>query len=79
MGVLPTEFVVGIPLSRAVGSNVPFTVLGLAAMGCFVVGGWRVLEWRCPQCGEQFHHRNGWTNTLTRKCLHCGLPKRAPA
>jgi hypothetical protein len=34
----------------------------------------RAATFRCPRCGNFFHHTYGSHNPLARKCLHCGLP-----
>lgn len=54
--------------------------IGLAVIVGGFVGGifcaFRVLNIRCPSCSRQFYvrgHLFGYTNTLTRSCLHCGL------
>ena len=32
--------------------------------------------WRCPKCNKPFHIDFGRiVNPLTKKCVHCGLPK----
>jgi hypothetical protein len=37
-----------------------------------------VLSFKCPRCNNLFFRQRFWKNGLTKKCLHCGLPKWTP-
>jgi hypothetical protein len=37
------------------------------------------IRWRCPRCGEPFHSTTWAYNGFARRCMHCHLPKWAPA
>jgi hypothetical protein len=66
------------------------TVIFCAAaiwMLAFAISGYRKSNFQCPRCGEMFFRkfddrpwRMAWQhNPFARKCMHCGLPKWAPA
>ena len=80
--VIPAELIIGIPLSKFLSSSVPFTAVGLIALGAFAASGIAVGRFRCPRCGKLFTARvkketvfdDMWyRNPFTSKCLHCGL------
>jgi hypothetical protein len=63
-------------------STVVFIVWAIAS----VAAGQRLMNWKCPRCGnvfcggaKAFDRPNAWFNWLflPRNCLHCGLPKFA--
>jgi hypothetical protein len=37
------------------------------------------VRWRCPRCGKPFHSTTWGHNGFARRCMHCHLPKWAPA
>jgi len=44
-------------------------------VGAWGLSGLRLGLFRCPACGKCFHLTSWLTNILSRRCLHCGLPK----
>jgi RsiW-degrading membrane proteinase PrsW (M82 family) len=37
---------------------------------------WRMVKWRCPRCGREFHQTsvlNRWNVYFQDSCAHCGL------
>ena len=44
-------------------------------VGAWGLSGLRLGLFRCPACGKCFHLTSWWTSILSRRCLHCGLPK----
>jgi hypothetical protein len=44
-----------------------------------VVAYFRRIFWPCPRCGRPFFLTWSGCNWFARRCLHCGLPKWAPA
>ena len=76
VAILPAELLVGLPLSWAFGSNFPFLVIAVPALGAFFVAAVRYSDWPCPRCGMPFHRTFFRNWTFARRCLHCKLPKR---
>lgn len=62
-------------------------VAALAWMIAFAIIGYRKWNFSCPRCGELFFRkfddrpwRRDWQqNPFAHRCMHCGLPKWAPA
>ena len=53
-----------------------------AAAACIALmlwAGMRVINWRCPRCGEPYLRGSFYHNAFARACLHCDLPKWADA
>jgi predicted RNA-binding Zn-ribbon protein involved in translation (DUF1610 family) len=45
----------------------------VAAIGVWIYTSFRVTSFRCPRCGDAFHHSAGFYNYWARRCLNCGL------
>jgi hypothetical protein len=56
--------------------NSSSVVAFLWILGTFYVS-LRLSFFRCPRCGKPFFSTWIYHNSLSRKCLHCGLPKYA--
>jgi hypothetical protein len=70
-------FGVGFHLARTRHAVTPFYV-GLAVwVGMIAWGAMPLGEFPCPRCGEPFSQRGRTRNLLSRRCLHCQLPKWA--
>jgi hypothetical protein len=78
LALFPVELMIGIPLSRHFRSSAPFGIIAVVFMVAFAFGGIAINLWSCPRCGNTFHARGMKKNLFARRCLHCGLPKRAP-
>jgi hypothetical protein len=83
IGLLPAEALIGAPLNRAVGSEIPTLVVFLTMTGMFLIGGWKSATFQCPACRRQFHCQRqamirifSVYNPFSSRCLTCGLPKR---
>jgi hypothetical protein len=77
LGYLPGTFMLGQPLSVALGSEIAFLGVGLAWMAaCLLVVFW-CGSFRCPRCGNTFYQNWWYQGSYARKCAHCGLPKWA--
>ncbi len=62
----------GLPENAVLFASIPYM------FGWMAVGYWRS-KFPCPRCGRKFLLRNGNTTVRSRHCMHCGLPKFAPA
>ena len=40
-----------------------------------IVAGQPPVRWLCPRCGKPYFSSGLYHNGLTKKCVHCGLPK----
>jgi len=77
LGYLPTVFVIGWPLSKALGSDIAFLGVALAWMAVLALVVFWAGSFRCPRCGNPFFQQWGYQGSYARKCAHCGLPKWA--
>jgi len=74
-GALPAEVLIGWPLDRLLGSDIPFLAIAGVAMATLLVAGYRVKNWPCPSCGKPFLRRSfSFDKRLRRSCAHCSLP-----
>jgi predicted RNA-binding Zn-ribbon protein involved in translation (DUF1610 family) len=60
-------------LTDAPHSQMMLMWLGYVAIICFT--SFKALSFRCPRCGQFFFRKSFCHNTLTKRCLHCGLLK----
>ena len=79
LGFIPAEALIGVPLGRLIGSDVPFLVIAIGSIALFLFAGLRLFNFRCPSCGKRFFMRGFAYNQFARRCLHCGFPKYGPA
>jgi hypothetical protein len=76
---LPGVAIIGIPLARLSRSRIVFFVtLGLWWLA-FMATGLSLSFWKCPRCRKRFFSKWWYHNSFARKCVHCKLPKWAPA
>ena len=72
---IPAQFVISLPLSRALGSDSVIPIVAVLWIAAFGVAGMRLSRWPCPRCGKPFHLTQRRYKSFARKCVHCGLPK----
>ena len=65
------------PPERKSLEDAAFAVLGLAWVLGTMFTRFRHAYWPCPRCGQPFEVRRTFSNPLTSRCLHCGLPRGA--
>ena len=54
-------------------SPLPFVVAALW-VGAFIVAYFQIRTFRCPRCSQPFTVKRSFgTNSMGRKCVHCGL------
>jgi hypothetical protein len=74
LGYVPGVVIIGYPLSKLFGSQIPFEVVAICwftTLGVFAI--WH-RTFRCPRCHNRFFIKTFYRNDFARKCLHCGLP-----
>jgi len=78
-GVLVLFFGIGLPISALIGIKPDYFFYPLAGswMLAFLIASLRAGLFCCPRCGKWFFATWWYRNPLTRKCVHCGLPKWA--
>src|SRR3954471_8603017 len=76
---LPAVVVLGVPMKWVTASDLPVALLASAWMTGILLAGWRAGVFPCPRCGRPFFLRGMIGKLLARECVHCGLPKYAPA
>jgi hypothetical protein len=76
-------------VSRALGwtrgSGAPIVAAAIVWMIALAIVGYPTSNFPCPRCGKPFFRkfddrpgRMSWQrNPFARRCMHCGLPKRA--
>lgn len=75
-GFLPAGALLGLLARKLVGPEYEGYPAGAWLAGMFVLQAW-FNRFKCPGCGEPFHHARRWKNEFARKCLHCGLERWA--
>jgi ribosomal protein L37E len=69
-------------LVAALGTRAPdwlWPVAMLPWMVAAIVKSQGAIRVPCPRCGKPFNSTSWSYNGLARRCMHCGLPKWAPA
>ena len=56
-----------------------FLVLTVPCLIAGSVAAMPASRWPCPRCGETFFRRWWHNHAFARRCMHCDLPKWAPA
>jgi hypothetical protein len=75
LGGVPIVFAISYPLMQLLHSDLPFYIFGGGWMVLFLIVSMR-LEWfKCPRCHHWFFMTWWYHNPLSRRCVHCGLPK----
>jgi hypothetical protein len=75
LGYIPGVFLIGFPLKRLFGSDIPFYVVAGGWMLAFLVSGVYLSLFPCPNCHQPFFF-TGWVhNPFARRCMHCRFPK----
>lgn len=64
------------PQRKSFGDTALF-VLALTWVLVTAFARFRHADWPCPRCGQSFELRGTFSNPLTSRCLHCGLPRGA--
>jgi hypothetical protein len=72
---MPLGVFVAFPLYRRFESDIPIYVVGAIGMAFFLITGLRLYAFRCPRCQRHFFHTLLFYNVLSRRCMHCALPK----
>ena len=75
LGFIPVAALSGLVLSPMMRTAAPFYWLTGAWMLAIVVFGNYELLFHCPRCHSPFFSWGLSSNSLARKCVHCGLPK----
>jgi ribosomal protein L37E len=74
---LPGSAIIGVPLSRLADSDWPLALVGATWLIAVLVTDRAAIRLKCPRCGKPFFHTWWFHNGFAKKCVHCGLPKRA--
>jgi|SRR6185369_8411604 len=72
---VPGVLIVGYPLTRAFGSDIPIYLVAGAWMLAFVFSAGHMESFSCPRCHRAFFCASWFHNPLARRCVHCGFPK----
>jgi hypothetical protein len=79
-GGIPSEMIIGGPLSSYVHSTWPFLVIAIAVLGTFGYAGIQLDLFVCPRCGERYTSKHffgpfRYSNPFASRCVHCGLAR----
>jgi len=74
---VPGTALLGIPLSKAVGSDWPFSIIGISWFLAVFVTNRIAFGFNCPRCEKPFFYTWWFYNGFAKKCVHCGLAKWA--
>jgi hypothetical protein len=74
---IPGVALIGIPLSRLLGSDGVVFVVAMIWMAAFAITAVYKSYWSCPRCNKPFFQKWWYHNPLAGRCVHCGLPKWA--
>ena len=70
---LPLEIIVGWPLDKATGSNLPFVLIAFGCMAVFAFSGLMLGLFTCPRCDRPFTRKAYFRNPFSSSCVNCGL------
>lgn len=65
-------------LEPPVANLILYGVIAVCLAGLAMLVGLRGMT-RCPRCGNAFQLKGTSSNPLSGRCVHCGLPRGAPA
>ena len=77
LGYIPAALFFGWLLSFIFNDNLAHGIAAFSWMGLWMIAGQGYVQFRCPRCGNKFFASKDYHNTLSGKCLNCGLPKYA--
>ena len=78
LALFPVLSILGLGVTALFRIPTTFAILAVAAVfiPSFYYFGFGMAFWRCPRCHKLFHSTWWFSNPLSQRCLHCGLPKR---
>jgi len=72
---VPGVFILGYPLMRLIGSEVPLYIIAGGWMLAFFVSGIYLSSFPCPNCHRSFFRTWYSHNPFAMRCVHCGFQK----